>query len=111
MPLPSPNPTPPRTNTLMLYYSSAQQLCHHALSGCPMRTGDLLGSGTISGPTPDSFGSILELSQGDAAPLALSDGTERSFLEDDDTVTVRGFAQARITGSALGVAADNSAPF
>lgn len=58
-----------------------------------MRTGDLLGSGTISDPTPESFGSMLELSQGDAAPLALSDGTERSFLEHGDTVTLRGFAQ------------------
>lgn len=81
-----------RTNANMLYYSAAQQLCHHTLSGCRMRIGDLLGSGTISGETPESYGSMLELSWGGERPIKLAK-TTRSFLEDGDTVTLRGYAQ------------------
>ena len=82
-----------RTNARELYYSAAQQLCHHTTSGCPMRTGDLLGSGTISGGTPDSRGSLLELSWGGAEPVRLADGTERSFLQDGDRLTLYGAAE------------------
>ena len=81
-----------RTNYREMYYSAAQQLAHHTTSGCPMNTGDLLGSGTISGPTKDSRGSLLELSWGGKEPFAIVGGT-RSFIEDNDTLTLRGQAQ------------------
>lgn len=79
-----------RTNYREMYYSAAQQLAHHTTSGCPMRVGDLLGSGTISGPTKDSRGSLLELSWGGKEPLTLPDGSQRSFLMDGDTLTLTG---------------------
>ena len=82
-----------RTNYAEMYYSAAQQLCHHTTSGCAMRTGDLLGSGTISGSTPGSRGSLLEMSWGGKEPLELPGGATRSFLEDGDTLTLRGAAQ------------------
>ncbi len=78
-----------RTNYAEMYYSAAQQLAHHTTSGCPMNTGDLLGSGTISGPTKDSRGSLLELSWGGKEPIAVGNGT-RTFIEDNDTLTLRG---------------------
>ncbi|MEM9522959.1 MAG: fumarylacetoacetase [Pseudomonadota bacterium] len=81
-----------RTNYREMYYSSAQQLAHHTTSGCPMRVGDLLGSGTISGPERGNRGSLLELSWGGRQPLTLDTGQTRSFLEDGDTVTLRGAA-------------------
>ncbi len=82
-----------RTNYGEMYYSAAQLLAHHASCGCPMNVGDLLGSGTISGPTPDSRGSLLELSWGGETPLDLPGGTTRSFLEDGDRLTLHGHAQ------------------
>ncbi|MEM7731317.1 MAG: fumarylacetoacetase [Pseudomonadota bacterium] len=82
-----------RTNLNEIYYSSAQQLAHHTSSGCPMRVGDLLGSGTISGPEQGARGSMLELTWGGAQPLTLEGGAERSFLDDGDRVTLSGFAQ------------------
>jgi len=81
-----------RTNYAEMYYSAAQQLAHHTSSGCPMRVGDLLGSGTISGPQRDARGSILELTWGGKEPLMLDDGLARSFLQDGDVVTIRGCA-------------------
>lgn len=81
-----------RTNYSNMYYSAAQQLCHHTTSGCAMRTGDLLGSGTISGTEKDSRGSLLELSWGGKEPLAIEGGT-RTFLEDGDTLTLYGAAE------------------
>jgi fumarylacetoacetase len=78
-----------RTNYREMYYSAAQQLAHHTTCGCPMNVGDLLGSGTISGPTKDSRGSLLELSWGGKEPFAIAGGT-RSFIEDNDTLTLRG---------------------
>jgi fumarylacetoacetase len=80
-----------RTNYAEMYYSAAQQLAHHTTSGCAMNVGDLLGSGTISGPTKDSRGSLLELSWGGKEPFAIEGGT-RSFIEDNDTLTLRGAA-------------------
>ena len=80
-----------KTNSHALYYSSAQQLAHHASSGCPMNVGDLLGSGTISGDQPDSRGSMVELSWGGKEPLQIGDET-RSFLEDYDNITFSGQA-------------------
>ena len=89
----APSTTITRTNYHQMYYSAAQQLAHHTTSGCPMRVGDLLGSGTISGPTQDSRGSLLELSWGGKTPLTLTDGQTRSFLEDGDTLTLSGTCQ------------------
>lgn len=82
-----------RTNYREMYYSSAQQLAHHTTSGCPMNVGDLLGSGTISGPDKGSRGSMLELSWGGKEPLVLDNGDTRTFLEDGDRLTLRGHAQ------------------
>jgi fumarylacetoacetase len=82
-----------RTNFKNMYYSSAQQLAHHAVSGCKMRTGDLLGSGTISGADKTSYGSLLELSWGGKEPLTLPGGVTRTFIEDGDTLTIHGHAQ------------------
>lgn len=82
-----------RTNYKEMYYSAAQQLAHHTTSGCPMNAGDLLGSGTISGPTKESRGSLLELSWGGKEPLTLDTGEERSFIADGDTLTLKGAAR------------------
>ncbi|UWQ62822.1 fumarylacetoacetase [Leisingera caerulea] len=82
-----------RTNYKEMYYSAAQQLAHHTTSGCPMNAGDLLGSGTISGPTKESRGSLLELSWGGKEPLTLDSGEERSFIADGDTLTLKGAAK------------------
>ncbi|WP_195821575.1 fumarylacetoacetase [Roseobacter sp. MH60115] len=82
-----------QTNYNQMYYSAAQQLAHHASSGCAMNAGDLLGSGTISGPEKAQRGSLLELSWGGAEPIALQDGATRCFVEDGDTLTLTGHAQ------------------
>jgi len=82
-----------RTNFSYMYWSSAQQFAHHTSSGCAMSVGDVLGSGTISGPEKHQRGSMLELSWGGKEPMALEDGNTRSFLEDGDTITFRGWCQ------------------
>jgi len=82
-----------KTNYNEMYYSAAQQLAHHSTSGCPMRTGDLLGSGTISGPERENRGSLLELSWGGKEPLTLETGETRRFIEDGDTLTLTGTAK------------------
>jgi fumarylacetoacetase len=82
-----------RTNFKHLYWSMAQQLAHHTVSGCNTRVGDLMGSGTISGPTPDSRGSLLELAWNGQKPLALPGGATRSFLDDGDEVIITGWCQ------------------
>lgn len=82
-----------QTNFRELYYSSAQQICHHTSSGCRMRTGDLIGSGTISGPNRENRGSLLELSWGGKEPVSLASGGTRAFLEDGDCVNMTGRAQ------------------
>jgi fumarylacetoacetase len=82
-----------RSNFKYMYWSMAQQLAHHTINGCRINSGDMMGSGTISGPTEDSFGSMLELTWGGQKPLTLKDGTERKFINDNDTVIVRGFCQ------------------
>ncbi|OYU85653.1 MAG: fumarylacetoacetase [Flavobacterium sp. BFFFF2] len=82
-----------QTNFKYLYWSMAQQLAHHTSNGCRVNSGDLMGSGTISGPTPESFGSMLERTWGGKNPLALNDGTERKFIQDYDTVIMKGFCQ------------------
>src|SRR5262249_32075815 len=82
-----------RTNARYLYWSMAQQLAHHTVSGCNTRVGDLMASGTISGPTPDSLGSLLELSWNGQKPLVLPGGAQRSFLEDGDEVIMTGWCE------------------
>jgi fumarylacetoacetase len=74
-----------------MYWDISQQLAHHTINGCPVNSGDMMGSGTISGPTPDSYGSMLELSWKGQKPVKLNDGSERKFIEDYDTVTLRGY--------------------
>jgi len=83
-----------RTNFRYLYWTMAQQLAHHTASGCNVRVGDLMGSGTISGATPDSWGSLLELTWNGKKPFVLEDGTERTFLEDGDTIVLSGWCEA-----------------
>jgi fumarylacetoacetase len=81
------------SNFKYMYWNMSQQLAHHTVNGCNVRCGDLMGSGTISGSTPDSFGSMLELAWKGTKPLLMNDGTERRFIQDGDTVTMRGFCQ------------------
>ncbi|MEZ5840440.1 MAG: fumarylacetoacetase [Hyphomicrobiales bacterium] len=83
-----------RTSFRYMYWSSAQQLVHHASSGCVMRVGDVLGSGTISGPTRDERGSLLEITWGGSEPIEYPNGLERRFLEDGDTVVITGWCEA-----------------
>jgi fumarylacetoacetase len=81
------------SNFKYMYWNMSQQLAHHTVNGCNVRCGDLMGSGTISGSTPDSLGSMLELAWKGTKPIAMNDGTERRFIQDGDTVTMRGFCQ------------------
>ncbi|MBC7447913.1 MAG: fumarylacetoacetase [Hymenobacteraceae bacterium] len=82
-----------RSNMKYLYWSLAQLLTHHASNGCNLEVGDLYATGTISGPTPGSLGSMLELAWRGTRPVPLADGTERRFLLDGDTVVLRAFAE------------------
>lgn len=82
-----------RTNFKAMYWTMAQQLAHHTVSGCNVRVGDLMGSGTISGTTPDSYGSLLEMTRNGAEPVTLADGSRRGFLEDGDDVIMTGYCQ------------------
>jgi fumarylacetoacetase len=79
-----------RTNTHDLYWTPEQLLAHHASNGCALESGDLLGTGTISGTGSDAFGSLLEASNGGKTPLALPDGRDRTFLKDGDEVVMTG---------------------
>lgn len=82
-----------KSNFKYMYWTMSQQLAHHTINGCQVNAGDMMGSGTISGPTPDSYGSMLELTWGGKNPITLKDGTERKFIADNDTVIMRGFCQ------------------
>ncbi len=82
-----------RTNFKYMYWSSVQQLVHHASSGCAMNVGDLLGSGTHLRPEKDQRGSLLEISWNGTEPVELAGGVRRSFLEDGDTLAMRGWCQ------------------
>ncbi|MDP5009178.1 MAG: fumarylacetoacetase [Glaciimonas sp.] len=82
-----------KTNFKAMYWTMAQQLAHHTVSGCNTQVGDLMGSGTISGSTPDAFGSMLELTWNGQKPLTLVDGTQRSFIQDGDEITMTGWCQ------------------
>jgi len=82
-----------RTNYKYMYWNINQQLAHHTINGCNIEVGDVYASGTISGPSPGSYGSLLELSWNGEKLLHMSDGSTRTFLEDGDTVNIRAFAE------------------
>jgi len=82
-----------RSNLKYLYWSMAQQIAHHTVNGCNLRPGDLLATGTISGPTPDSYGSLLELAWKGERPLSLEDGSVRTFLQDGDRLILTAVAE------------------
>jgi fumarylacetoacetase len=82
------------SNFKYMYWNMAQQLAHHTVNGCNVRCGDLMGSGTISGPTEGSYGSMLELAWKGTKPLKMNDGSERKFILDGDTVIMRGHSEA-----------------
>ena len=82
-----------RTNFKYMYWNICQQLAHHTVNGCNIEVGDVYASGTISGPSPGSYGSLLELSWNGEKLLHMADGSTRTFLADGDTVTIRGFAE------------------
>ena len=81
------------TNFKYMYWSMAQQLTHHTITGCAVQVGDLMGSGTISGPTPESYGSMLEIAWNATKPVTLKDGETRTFIEDGDTVIMKGYSE------------------
>ena len=81
------------SNFKHLYWNMSQQLAHHTVNGCPVNSGDMMGSGTISGSAPKSYGSMLELSWKGSKPVKLNDGGDRKFIEDKDTVIMRGHCE------------------
>ena len=81
------------TNFKYMYWSMAQQLTHHTITGCKVEVGDMMGSGTISGPTPESYGSMLEIAWNATKPVTLKSGETRSFIEDGDTVIMKGYSE------------------
>jgi fumarylacetoacetase len=82
-----------RANYRDAYWTMAQLVAHHTVNGCNLAPGDLFGTGTLSGPKPEEAGSLIELTQGGKAPIRLSNGESRTFLEDGDTVIFRGYCQ------------------
>ncbi|MES3015174.1 MAG: fumarylacetoacetase [Pseudomonadota bacterium] len=84
------------------YWTFAQLVTHHSVNGCNLQPGDLLGSGTLSGPTPDQSGSLLELNAGGKQKITLPNGEQRTFLQDGDTVTLRGYC-ARAGAARIGL--------
>ena len=85
----APATTISRSNYKYMYWSMEQQLAHHTINGCNVNAGDMMASGTISGTTPDSYGSLLELTWGGKNVLKMKDGTERKFLQDGDTIVIK----------------------
>ncbi|NBC07285.1 MAG: fumarylacetoacetase, partial [Bacteroidetes bacterium] len=81
------------SNFKYLYWTMAQQLAHHTVNGCNIKVGDMMASGTISGPTEDSYGSMLEISWRGSKPVPMPDGSERKFIQDKDHVILRGFCE------------------
>jgi fumarylacetoacetase len=82
-----------RSNLKYLYWNFAQMLAHHTVNGCNMEVGDILASGTISGPDESAYGSMLELAWKGTKPIEMPDGTVRRFIEDHDTVVIKGYAE------------------
>jgi fumarylacetoacetase len=81
------------SNFRHMYWNMAQQLAHQTVNGCNINVGDMYGSGTISGPTPDSYGSMLEIAWKGTRPVKMPDGTERKFIQDNDTIIMRGYCE------------------
>lgn len=81
------------SNFKYMYWNMCQQLAHHTVNGCNIKIGDMYGSGTISGPTPDSYGSMLEISWKGTRPFKMDDGSERKFINDMDTIVMRGWSE------------------
>ncbi|MBK7818184.1 MAG: fumarylacetoacetase [Sphingobacteriaceae bacterium] len=81
------------SNYKYMYYTMEQQLAHHTVNGCNINVGDMMASGTISGPQPGEFGSMMELTWRGTKPIKLKDGSERKFINDNDTVTIRGYCK------------------
>jgi fumarylacetoacetase len=81
------------SNFKYMYWSMSQQLAHHTSNGCRVNSGDMMGSGTISGPTPNSYGSMLELTWNGKNPIVMKDKSERKFINDNDTVIMKGFCK------------------
>ena len=90
------------SNFKYMYWTMAQQLTHHTVNGCPVNAGDMMGSGTISGPTKDSYGSMLELTWKGQNPIQLLDGSERKFINDYDTVIMRAHCKNNTTRIGFG---------
>ena len=82
-----------KSNFKYMYWNICQQLAHHTINGCNIEIGDMFASGTISGPTPESLGSMLEIAWKGTKPITMTDGTTRTFIEDGDTVTMKGYAK------------------
>lgn len=80
-----------KSNYRYMYWTMEQQLAHHTVNGCNINIGDMMASGTISGPNPDSFGSMLEITWRGTKPVKMNDGTERKFINDNDTVIIKGY--------------------
>lgn len=83
-----------RSQARDLYWTPAQMVTHHASNGCNLRSGDLLGTGTVSGPEPEARGCLLELTRGGREPVVLANGEQRSFLQDGDEIILRGYGEA-----------------
>ncbi len=83
------------SNFKYMYWNICQQLAHHTITGCNVRPGDLMASGTISGPTKENLGSLLELTWRGTQPIQFPNGEERKFLKDNDTVIIRGWCQGK----------------
>ena len=81
------------SNFKYMYWNMSQQLAHHTSNGCDVKIGDIMASGTISGEEENSYGSMLELAWAGTKPLTLEDGSERIFVNDNDTVTMRGYGE------------------
>ena len=92
------------SNFKYMYWNMCQQLAHHTVNGCNVQVGDIYASGTISGPEPSSYGSMLELSWRGTKPIPMPDGTERKFIQDGDTVIMRGFGEKNGIRISLGEA-------
>lgn len=88
-----PETTVCRSNYKFMYWNMTQQLAHHTVNGCNINVGDMYASGTISGPTEDSYGSMLEISWRGSKPVKMNDGSERKFIQDHDFVVMRGYAE------------------
>jgi fumarylacetoacetase len=81
------------TNFKYMYWNLAQQIAHHTINGCNLKIGDILASGTVSGPLPNSSGCLLELSLAGKQPITLENGLQRTFLEDGDTLVIQGYCE------------------